>query len=156
MHAFFLVFQLSFDKSLDPAIVLDTYFSNWDSGIAIDLGLEGKPDEAKSGEISLERVLSKENEAFIREEYLGTLKHLEDIDNRIGRATKGWELSRLLTVDAAILRLATYEVVYSEIPYAVAINEAVDLAKKFGSDESPSFINGALRTIAHEAGKADA
>ena len=69
---------------------------------------------------------------------------MEEIDAMIEQSAKGWDLSRMNKVDLAILRLAVYEMKYGETPVGVAINEAVELAKKFSSDEAPAFVNGVL------------
>ena len=67
----------------------------------------------------------------------------------MNKASKGWKTSRMGKVDLTILRLASYEVLFDEdVPGKVAINEAVELAKKFGGDESPAFINGVLGKVA--------
>ena len=69
----------------------------------------------------------------------------------ISKKAKKWATGRMSKVDLAILRLAIYEICFSEeIPTSVAINEAIELAKKFSSDEAPSFINGILGSIAAE------
>ena len=74
---------------------------------------------------------------------------LEDIDVLIGEVSKGWKVSRMAKVDLTLLRLAVYEMKYQEdIPVKVAINEAVELAKQYGSDDSPAFINGVLAKLA--------
>ena len=71
------------------------------------------------------------------------------IDPQIEEVSVGWKLNRMSRVDLAILRLAVYELLYDEkIPTGVAINEAVELAKTYGGDASPSFVNGILAKIA--------
>lgn len=72
------------------------------------------------------------------------------LDKHISEASNNWSLDRMPSVDRSILRLATYEILFmDEIPVSVAINEAVNLAKKFGGDDSPRFVNGILGRIAH-------
>lgn len=72
-----------------------------------------------------------------------------EIDEILAGASSGWKLNRMGKVDLTILRLAVYEMkMDEEIPVKVAINEAVELAKKFGGDESPSFVNGVLAKLA--------
>lgn len=79
---------------------------------------------------------------------LGTCKNLAQIDDIIGRFSEHWRLSRMSTIDRNILRLSIYELMYlSNIPAAVTINEAVELGKRFGTEESGSFINGILDRI---------
>lgn len=74
---------------------------------------------------------------------------LEEIDSMINEKTKGWTIERMGKVDLAIIRLALFEMKYDEaIPEGVAINEAVELAKKFGQEESAGFVNGVLAKFA--------
>ena len=76
---------------------------------------------------------------------------LTELDQTINHVSSGWKTSRMSKVDLTILRLAVYELKYDEdVPVKVAINEAVELAKKFGQDESASFINGILGAVARE------
>lgn len=81
----------------------------------------------------------------------GTLTNLGNIDSAIIRYATNWQLNRMAVVDRNILRLATYELLYLEdIPTKVAINEAVELAKKFGDNDSSKFVNGVLDKISKE------
>lgn len=81
----------------------------------------------------------------------GVVEHLEEIDERIAAVAQNWTLERMPIVDRNIIRLAAYEVLFcDEIPTGVAINEAVELAKAFGTDDSPKFVNGVLGRIASE------
>ena len=78
------------------------------------------------------------------------LEKLGEIDELINTRAKGWTTQRMGKVDLTILRLAVYEIVFDEdIPTGVAINEAVELAKKFGQEESSSFVNGVLAKFTH-------
>ena len=72
------------------------------------------------------------------------------IDKELNRVAEGWTTARMPKVDLTLLRLALYEIRYEELPAGVAINEAVELAKKYGSDNSSSFINGVLGRIVRE------
>ena len=86
--------------------------------------------------------------AYITEKLDKIVEKLEDIDTTLNEKVKGWDTARMGKVDLTILRLAVYEIMFDEdIPTGVAINEAVELAKKFGQDSSPSFINGVLAKI---------
>lgn len=79
----------------------------------------------------------------------GTKEKLEAIDELIDSASDNWTLDRMPVVDRSLLRLTTYEMRYvDDVPVSVSINEAVDLAKEFGGDDSPRFINGILGRIA--------
>ena len=99
---------------------------------------------------------SEEDEQYIREKLCNIISKTEEIDDYIGESAKGWKISRLNKVDLCILRLAVYEMLYDEeVPYKVAINEAVDIAKQYGGEDSPSFINGILGKIAAWKGLMD-
>lgn len=76
---------------------------------------------------------------------------VSELDKKIDAVSESWKLSRMGKAEAAILRIALYEMLYDEdVPTKVAINEAVDLAKEYGSDESPKFINGVLAKLVEE------
>ena len=86
-----------------------------------------------------------EDEAYISSKYLKIVDNLAQIDKEIDEKAENWDTARMGKVDLTILRLAIYELLYDEdIPTGVAINEAVELAKKFGQDASSAFINGIL------------
>ena len=77
------------------------------------------------------------------------LAHLEEIDAILSEASVGWKLKRMNKVDLSLLRVAVFEMRFDErVPEKVAINEAVELAKQFGGDDSPAFINGVLAKLA--------
>lgn len=81
----------------------------------------------------------------------GVADHAEDIDDRIRNAAEGWTLKRMPNVDRALLRIATWEIVYNdEVPVAVAITEAIHLAQEYSTEDSSRFINGVLGAIADE------
>lgn len=63
-----------------------------------------------------------------------------------------WDISRISKVNTALLKLATYEIVYAKLPYKVVVNEVVEIAKKYGDENSPSFINGILANIIKQTG----
>jgi len=91
---------------------------------------------------------------FSEELVNGTLTHLEEIDDRIRKAAEHWKMERMASVDRNIMRFAVFELLYrSDIPPAVTINEALDIAKKYSSSEAASFINGLLDKIARDSGK---
>lgn len=93
-------------------------------------------------------MLKKEDVAFAKELLTGTLKHLDEIDAMIASQSKDWQLDRLARVDRNIMRLAIYEILYlDDIPPGVSVNEAVDIAKLFGGQESGKFVNGILGAL---------
>ena len=84
----------------------------------------------------------------------GVWEHRAEIDALIRRAAENWRLERMTLVDRNILRLGAYEIRHAgDIPFVVAINEAVDLGKRFGSEDSGAFVNGVLDKISEIANK---
>jgi N utilization substance protein B len=84
----------------------------------------------------------------------GVREHLGDIDGRIQSASRNWRLERMARVDRNLLRLAVYELAYAgDVPAKVAINEAIEIAKRFGTSESSAFVNGILDRCREELGK---
>jgi len=78
----------------------------------------------------------------------GVIKNIPLIDNNINQSAKNWSIDRMAVVDRNILRMATYELLFiNDIPVKVTINEAIEIAKRFGGDESGSFVNGILDRI---------
>ena len=122
-HVFKLLFRVEFHAAADLAEQDKLYFE--------PLGL-----------VPEDRKLISERTALIEE-------HLDDIDERIENLCVGWKKGRIGKVELTILRLAIYEIIYDDdVPTGVAINEAIELAKKYGGDDSPSFVNGVLGKLA--------
>lgn len=95
--------------------------------------------------------LCDEDADFCETLVFGVRTYQDDIDGRIAANAKDWTLDRIAKVDLSILRIATYELLYeSGIPAGASINEAVELAKRFGGDKSAKFINGVLGAVAKE------
>jgi transcription antitermination protein NusB len=95
--------------------------------------------------------LKEESDPFLDLIVQGVLTHCEEIDRLIEQYSEHWRLGRMAPIDRTILRIAIFELLYcEEIPPKVTLNEAVDLGKQFGSDESGSFINGILDRILNE------
>lgn len=96
---------------------------------------------------SLEEINPKDV-TYIKERFNKITEKLGEIDIILAEATSGWKLNRMGKVDLNIMRLAAFEMLFDEeVPAKVAINEAVELAKKFGGDSSASFINGVLAKV---------
>ncbi|MFC2016814.1 transcription antitermination factor NusB [Chloroflexota bacterium] len=92
--------------------------------------------------------LSGENANFTRELVSGVIQNKEKIDENIQSLAPAWPLEQMPVVDRNILRLAIFEVLLdNKVPVKAAINEAVELAKTFGSDNSPKFVNGVLSSV---------
>lgn len=134
-HIFKLLFRIEFNATEDMPSQIRLYFED--------------PVNAEEDDRKKAGWIQEKDERYIREKYLKIADKIPELDSLIDHAAKGWKASRLGKVDLTILRLAVYEVKFDEdIPVGVAIDEAVELAKKFGQDESPAFINGILAKIA--------
>lgn len=108
---------------------------------------------ARQPETVVERLLtdtklSEENCDFVRGLVNGTMKHRDEIDKHIQKLAPAWPISQLALIDRNILRLAIFEILFdNEVPVKVAVNEAVELAKTFGSENSTKFVNGVLGSV---------
>lgn len=99
-------------------------------------------------ELNKANEVNKEDLEYIKSVSKGVSEKVSKLDEAIKSHLKGWKMERICKTDLAILRLAIYEILYREdIPYKVSVNEAVELAKSFGEDSSPAFINGVLAGI---------
>lgn len=88
---------------------------------------------------------------YIEQKALSIFEKIETIDERINKSAEKWSIDRMSKVDVSILRVAIYEIEFDEdIPTNVAINEAVEIAKKYGGDNSPSFVNGILAKVVNK------
>lgn len=86
---------------------------------------------------------------YAREIVDGVIDHAEEIDEQITTHSRDWKLERMPTVDRALLRIATWEILFNDsVPTAVAIDEAVELAKEFSTDDSGAFVHGVLARVA--------
>ncbi len=109
----------------------------------------------EEGELSEQRQLFLEeldqedqDTLYIQNKFEQIVSRLEEIDAMVNQVAQGWKTSRMGKVDLTLIRLAVYEIKFEEdIPEGVAINEAVELAKSYGTDDSPSFINGILAKL---------
>lgn len=96
----------------------------------------------------LEECSEKDRE-YISQKFHDIVAKVDEIDAAVNEVSKGWKTKRMGKVDLTIIRLAVYEMKYEEnIPVKVAINEAVELAKQYGTDESAAFVNGVLAKLA--------
>jgi N utilization substance protein B len=101
-----------------------------------------------------EADLSEENSDFVREIVGGTLQHRDDIDGNIRRFAPAWPVDQLAVIDRNILRLAIFEILFNnKVPVKVAVSEAVELAKTFGSENSARFVNGVLGSLSALSGR---
>ncbi|HJC74433.1 MAG TPA: transcription antitermination factor NusB [Candidatus Mediterraneibacter faecavium] len=125
-HVFKMLFQIEFNDEAEMPEHLKYYFE------------------------SIENASAK-NKDDIQKKYEGVISHVEEIDRLLNDVSKGWKTARMNKVDLTILRLAVYEMKWDDdVPEGVAINEAVELAKRFGGDSSSSFVNGVLGKVAKQ------
>jgi N utilization substance protein B len=93
---------------------------------------------------------------FARRLVSGVVSQRAEVDRRIAQSTENWKLGRLAKVDLVLLRMATYELIFCpDIPANVSLDEAVEIAKRFGTGDSPAFINGVLDQVARASGIMD-
>ena len=98
-----------------------------------------------------EDIQNVDAKAYIEDAVLGIENHKKEIVNLIEKNLKSdWKIERISKIDLSILKLDIYEIKYKEIPFKVVINEAVELAKKYGEDSSKNFVNGILASIVKE------
>jgi N utilization substance protein B len=115
--------------------------------------LAGRGDPRPSTDETFERVaasfdLPEGARAFAKQLVSGTAAHLPELDALLAAHATNWRISRMAAVDRNVLRLAAYELVHTETPTSIVIDEAVRLAQRFGADASPAFVNGVLDALA--------
>lgn len=124
-HIFKVIFGLEFNEENEMNEQIELYFDQLE-------------EDAKEKDLS-----------YIRTKVQKVAEKVEEIDTLINENTKGWKTTRMNKADLSILRLAVYEMKWDEeVPVGVAIDQAVELAKKYSSDDGPSFINGVLAKLA--------
>ncbi len=105
----------------------------------------------------LSEITDRIKESGVTDEYIfdslsGIYDNIEYIDGRISENSTQWKIERISKVSISVMRVAAYEMLYASLPYQVAINEAVNLAKKYDDEKAPPFINGVLNKIAEAEG----
>lgn len=106
--------------------------------------------------LSEQNINQEKAKTYIIETINGIAKNQEKILDLISQNLKEkWDISRVSKTNLTLLKLATYEIMYTELPYKVVVNEAVEIAKKYGDDNSPAFINGVLANIIKQTGIAN-
>lgn len=96
-------------------------------------------------------ITDEKQKEFIKKSIDGINENIEEINELIKKNLKqNWTIERISKIDISILKLAIYEMIYTDTPYKVAINEAIEIAKKYGDDSSKSFINGILASVVKE------
>ena len=141
-HCFKLLFCISFHSKEEYDEQIESYMNQIEE-------IEEIEENSKNKKEVVHRVnLSKEDEQVVKDRVEDILLHLKEIDEVLSKATLNWKLERLGKVALTILRIACYELNYDEdVPEKVAANEAVEIAKKFGGDDSFGFINGILAKV---------
>ena len=105
----------------------------------------GELDQGIDEELNEIRLIGDEDLAYINNKCNDIMAHLTEIDAQINEKSTGWKTTRMGKADLTIIRLAVYEILFEDdIPNKVALNEAVELAKAYGTDDSSSFVNGIL------------
>ena len=118
-------------------------------GAAAIAGSAGSPEEAFDS-VAEHFEMAAGARAFARELAIEVHARSEKIDELVRAHARNWRIERMAVVDRNILRLATYELQFTDTPTAVVLDEAVNLARRFGDDPSPSFVNGILDAIAQD------
>lgn len=103
-----------------------------------------------SDEIMEEKKIRNKQRDFAMDLFRGVVAHLVLIDEAVVKHLKDWDFDRLGSIERATLRLGAYEIMFGELDTAVIINEAIEVAKAFGSEQSPKFINGVLDAISKD------
>ena len=112
------------------------------------LEIQNTMDEEQMNLFFEENDIEEEKKNYIKTIFEGLIKNKDEIEKLIESNLKEkWTIDRISKIDLAILRVAIYELIYLKLPYKVVINEAVELAKKYGDDSSKSFVNGILASI---------
>lgn len=120
---FLLLFRLDFYKDADLSEQIELFFEGEDS-------------------------YTEKEKQYVSEKVLAIAAHVEELDKLIGDVSVGWKPQRMNRTDLSILRLACYEIKYEDsVPTSTAINEAVELAKNYGTENSGSFVNGILAKV---------
>ena len=143
-YALKMLFSLQIDKDqVEPDRLIDSFWNNF--RFADDV--LGEPVEM------IDVPLTTASRLFAESLVKGVVEFRPTIDKKIAEIAKNWSLVRMTAVDLSILRIGTYELLYQPaVPAAVVIDEAIEIAKRYGTKDSPSFINGLLDKIAKEAG----
>jgi len=122
--------------------------------VLYELDLVGHQTDMVLDYLLSEEVLPEENHQFVRSLVNGVAEHREEIDRYIRNFAPAWPIKQISVIDRNILRLAIFEIMIdNKVPVKVAINEAVELAKTFGSDNSAKFVNGVLGSISAAGAK---
>lgn len=127
---------------------------------AVDLSARGESPPASAQEMFESAVahfdLPEGAQAFAKELVLGVCAERERLDALLASHSRNWRVSRMAAVDRNVLRMAVWEMQTQDTPAPVVIDEAIELARRFGSDASPAFVNGVLDAVARDLAERDA
>ena len=138
-HCFKMLFSANFYDTEEAEQQLDRYF---------DAPEEDEMDPDGKTEVVHQVGLREEDKEYLHNRVEHIIESIPELDARLNQVAEGWKTRRMGKVELTILRLALYEMKYDDaIPDKVAINEAVELAKKFGGNDSPAFVNGILAKL---------
>ena len=138
-----LTLQILYQLDVQPELTAEVALARFHAHFADDgegaFGATASQPEPVDGELK----------QFVERLVQGVVENLAQIDGRITRASRNWRLERMGRVDRNVLRLAVYEMAFTdgEVPAKVAINEAIEIAKRFGEQETPAFVNGILDRV---------
>lgn len=136
-----VLFALKLDEQVDVSLLLSEFWQNFQFaadalGEPLETAVEPLPTAARN---------------FAETLVKGVFEFRPQLDRVIQEVAKNWSLQRMAAVDLTILRIGTYELLYlSDVPVRVAMNEAIEIAKRYGTKESPAFVNGLLDKIAQQ------
>ena len=138
-HCFKMLFSANFYDAEEAERQLDNYF---------DAPEEDETDAEGHTEVLHQVTLEEKDREYLQNRVEQIIEAIPELDAALNQVAEGWKTRRMGKVELTILRLALYEMLYDEeVPEKVAINEAVELAKKFGGSDSPAFVNGILAKL---------
>lgn len=155
-HILNIVFQAEFDVDVEIEQIMAAYDEEYKAteDITDENVTEDQLLDMDSEKISRLRTIRNADKKFIIEEAKGVVANKQKIDEVISAGLENWEIDRLSKVDLSILRIAVYEILFADdIPDAVAVNEAVQLAKLLSEEKAPKFINGVLGKVIEQNAK---
>ncbi len=123
--------------------------------VLFESDLNPKPSPARSDAFLESRIESAELAQFARSLASGVWRNRDELDQMLAKTAENWSLERMAVTDRNVLRLGLFEMLYTDTPQRVAINEAVELAKRFGTAHSAQFVNGILDRFLADRGDSD-
>lgn len=139
-HCFKMLFCADFHPAEEKEWQLIQYFQEPNEDALNEEGIEEIVHDVE--------MMNEENCAYLKEKTEAVMAKIPELDIKINEVAEGWKTKRMGKAELTILRLALYEILFDQdVPEKVAINEAVELAKKYGGNESPAFINGVLAKL---------